>query len=151
MLRKGIDKDTIYSNVFNNYSEERFRLLGFTLSQRMEVYHDKHSALLYLSNEDQSKFRLNKGDTEGFVNYPLSIKGIIFSTFIREEEGIVKLSFRSQKSFRCNEFASEIFNGGGHINASGGEFMGSLEEALKIFSNGLEKYKRKLIDAVKED
>ena len=151
LLRKDIDKDAIYSNVFNNYSEERFRLLGFTLSQRMEVYHDKHSALLYLSNEDQSQFRFSKGDTEGFVNYPLSIKGIIFSTFIREEEGMVKLSFRSQKSFRCNEFASEFFNGGGHVNASGGEFQGSLEEALKIYSKGLEKYKVRLKAAVKED
>ncbi|MBP7105175.1 DHH family phosphoesterase [Lascolabacillus massiliensis] len=151
ILRKDIDKDAIYSKVFNNYSEERFRLLGFTLSQRMEVYHDKHAALLYLSNEDQSQFRYSKGDTEGFVNYPLSIKGIIFSTFIREEEGMVKISFRSQKSFRCNEFASEFFNGGGHVNASGGEFQGSLEEALKIYSEGLEKYKERLIMAVNED
>lgn len=151
LLRKGINKDTIYSNVFNNYSEDRFRLLGFILSQRMDVYHDKHSALLYLSNEDQSQFIFTKGDTEGFVNYPLSIKGIIFATFIREEEGIVKLSFRSRKSFRCNDFASEFFNGGGHINASGGEFQGSLEEALKVYYEGLEKYKDRLIDAVKED
>lgn len=151
LLRKGIDKDAIYTNVFNNYSEERFRLLGFTLSQRMEVYHDKHSALLYLSNEDQSQYSFSKGDTEGFVNYPLSIKGIIFSTFIREEEGMIKLSFRSQKSFRCNEFASEFFGGGGHINASGGEFYGSLEDALKIYKEGLEKYRARLIEAVKED
>ncbi|MFA6751110.1 MAG: bifunctional oligoribonuclease/PAP phosphatase NrnA [Fermentimonas sp.] len=151
LLRKEIDKDYIYSKVFNNYSEERFRLLGFTLSQRMEVYHDMHSALLYLSNEDQAQFRFSKGDTEGFVNYPLSIKGIIFSTFIREEEGMIKLSFRSQKSFRCNDFASEFFNGGGHINASGGEFYGTLEEAMKIYADGLEKYKERLIESVNED
>lgn len=151
LLRKGINKDAIYSNVFNNYSEERFKLLGFTLSQRMEVYHDKHSALMYLSNEDQSQFTFSKGDTEGFVNYPLNIKGIIFSTFIREEEGIVKLSFRSQKSFRCNEFASEFFNGGGHMNASGGEFQGNLKDALKVYTEGLERYKDKLIEAVNKD
>ncbi|MDD3511360.1 MAG: bifunctional oligoribonuclease/PAP phosphatase NrnA [Fermentimonas sp.] len=151
LLRKEIDKDYIYSKVFNNYSEERFRLLGFTLSQRMEVYHDMHSALLYLSNEDQAQFRFSKGDTEGFVNYPLSIKGIIFSTFIREEEGMIKLSFRSQKSFRCNDFASEFFNGGGHVNASGGEFYGTLEEAMKIYADGLEKYKERLIGSVNED
>lgn len=151
LLRKEIDKDYIYSKVFNNYSEERFRLLGFTLSQRMEVYHDMHSALLYLSNEDQAQFRFSKGDTEGFVNYPLSIKGIIFSTFIREEEGMIKLSFRSQKSFRCNDFASEFFNGGGHVNASGGEFYGTLKEAMKIYADGLEKYKERLIESVNED
>src|SRR5690606_823511 len=81
LLRKKIDKDAIYSQVYHNFSEARFRLLGFTLSQRMEVYPHLHSALLYLSKEDQAQFSFRKGDTEGFVNYPLNIKGIIFSTF----------------------------------------------------------------------
>lgn len=149
LLRKGIDKDAIYSQVFNNYSEVRFRLLGFTLSQRMKVYPEMHSALLYLSKEDQYGFQFSKGDTEGFVNYPLSIKNIIFSTFIREDDGIIKLSFRSQKSFPCNEFASEFFNGGGHLNASGGEFKGTFEEALAIYSMGLKKYEDILKEAIK--
>lgn len=150
LLRKGINKDTIYSQVFDNYSEERFRLLGFTLSQRMEVYPELHSALLYLSREDQAQFRFNKGDTEGFVNYPLSIKGIIFTTFIREDEDLIKLSFRSQKSFPCNEFAADFFNGGGHLNASGGEFYGSFEEALHVFKEGLQQYGEKLKKAIAE-
>ncbi|WP_298653163.1 bifunctional oligoribonuclease/PAP phosphatase NrnA [uncultured Proteiniphilum sp.] len=144
LLRKNINKDAIYSQVFDNYSAERFRLLGFTLSQRMEIYPELHSALLYLSREDQSRFRFSKGDTEGFVNYPLSIKGVIFSTFIREDEGLIKLSFRSQKSFPCNEFAADFFNGGGHLNASGGEFYGTFEEALRIFNEGLRSYEEKL-------
>lgn len=151
LLRKKIDKDLIYSNVFNNYSEERFRLLGFTLSQRMKVYPELHSALLYLSKEDQMQFQFSKGDTEGFVNYPLSIKGIVFSTFIREDEDLIKLSFRSQKDFPCNQFASEYFNGGGHLNASGGEFTGSFEEAIEIYSDGLKKYEEILKDAIKAD
>ncbi len=150
LLRKKIDKDTIYSRVFHNFTENRFRLLGFTLSQRMEIYPELHAALLYLSKDDQGQFRINKGDTEGFVNYPLSIKNIIFSTFIREEEGLVKLSFRSQNSFPCNEFAAEFFNGGGHLNASGGEHIGSLEEALRIFSDGLKAYEDKLRKANNE-
>lgn len=144
LLRKGIDKDSIYSQVYDNYSAERFRLLGFTLSQRMEIYPELHSALLYLSKEDQSQFRFNKGDTEGFVNYPLGIKGILFSTIIREDEGLIKLSFRSQKTFPCNEFAAEFFNGGGHLNASGGEFYGTFEDAITVFKNGLKSYKEKL-------
>lgn len=144
LLRKNIDKDAIYSLVFDNYSEERFRLLGFTLSQRMEVYPELHSALLYLSKEDQAQFRFNKGDTEGFVNYPLSIKGIIFTTFIREDDDLIKLSFRSQKSFPCNEFAADFFNGGGHLNASGGEFYGTFEEAIRVFRDGLKSYEEKL-------
>ncbi len=144
LLRKNINKDAIYSLVFDNYSEERFRLLGFTLSQRMEVYPELHSALLYLSKEDQAQFRFSKGDTEGFVNYPLSIKGILFSTFIREDEDLVKLSFRSQKSFPCNEFAADFFNGGGHLNASGGEFYGTFEQAIGVYKDGLKSYAEKL-------
>jgi phosphoesterase RecJ-like protein len=144
LLRKGIDKDEIYANVYHNYSESRFRLLGFMLSQRMEVYPELHSALLYLSREDQAQFQFSKGDTEGFANFPLSIKNIIFSTFIREEDDLVKLSFRSQKSFPCNEFAAEFFNGGGHLNAAGGEFYGSFEEALRIYAEGLKQYEEKL-------
>ena len=149
LLRKNIDKDMIYSHVFHNYSEERFRLLGYTLSQRMKVYPDLHSALLYLSKEDQEQFNFSKGDTEGFVNYPLSIKGVIFSTFIREDEGIIKLSFRSQYNFPCNQFASEFFNGGGHLNASGGEFKGTFNEALEIFNDGLKKYEDILKESIK--
>ncbi|MDI9521972.1 MAG: bifunctional oligoribonuclease/PAP phosphatase NrnA [Bacteroidota bacterium] len=144
LLRKGIDKDEIYANVFHNYSESRFRLLGFMLSQRMEVYPELHSALLYLSMEDQAQFEFNKGDTEGFANFPLSIKDIIFSTFIREEDGLVKLSFRSRQSFPCNEFAAEFFNGGGHLNAAGGEFHGPFEEALEIYAKGLKQYEKKI-------
>ena len=149
LLRKEIDKDMIYSQVFHNYSEERFRLLGFTLSQRMKVYPELHSALLHLSQEDQKQFKFNKGDTEGFVNYPLSIKDIVFSTFIREDDGIIKLPFRSQKDFPCNQFASEFFNGGGHLNASGGEYRGTLEEAVRIYNNGLKKYEEILKEAIK--
>ncbi len=147
LLRKGVDKDDIYSKVYNNYSETRFRLLGFMLSHRMKVFPELHSALLYLSREDQAQFQFNKGDTEGFANYPLSIKNIIFSAFIREEDGLVKLSFRSQKSFSCNEFAAELFNGGGHLNASGGEFYGTFEDALRIYNKGLQLYKEKLLIA----
>ena len=151
LLRKEINKDAIYSKVFHNYSAERFRLLGFTLSKRMEVYPDLHAALIWLSKEDQAQFQFNKGDTEGFVNYPLSIRGIIFSTFIREDEGLIKLSFRSQQSFPCNEFASDFFNGGGHLNASGGEFYGSLEMALQRFTEGLEKYEELLKQSINLD
>ena len=150
LLRKNIDKDVIYSRVYNNYSEARFRLLGFTLSQRMEIYHDLHAALIYLSRDDQAQFNFSKGDTEGFVNYPLSIRNIIFSTFIREDEGLIKLSFRSQLTFPCNEFAAEFFNGGGHLNASGGEFYGTFEDALQVYAEGLKSYEKKLKEAINQ-
>lgn len=148
LLRKGINKDEIYAHVYSNFNEDRFRLLGFVLSERMKIYNDAHSALIYLSKEDQNQFRNIKGDTEGFVNYPLSIKNIVFSTFIREDENLIKLSFRSQGNFPCNEFASEFFNGGGHFNASGGEFYGTMKEALAVFEKGLEQYLPKLKSAI---
>jgi len=144
LLRKKIDKDRIYSKVYNNYTEDRFRLLGFTLSQRMKIYPELHSALIWLSKEDQSQFKFSKGDTEGFVNYPLSIRNILFSTFIREDDALVKMSFRSQGSFPCNQFASEFFHGGGHRNASGGEFYGSFEDAVKLFEESLFSYAEQL-------
>ncbi len=146
LLRNDVDKDKIYSLVFNNLSEARFRLLGYTLSQRMKVYPEHNSALMWLTLEDQQQFDFNKGDTEGFVNYPLGIKDIIFSVFIREDKDLIKISFRSQGSFPANEFAKEFFNGGGHLNASGGEFYGSIEQAIELFEKGIELYKKRLIE-----
>ena len=140
LLKKGVDRDHIYREVFNNYSDQRFRLLGFTLSKRMKLYPERKASLIYLSLEDQKQFNLTKGDTDGFVNYPLSIKGILFSVFIREDEKLTKVSLRSQGNFPCNKFAADFFNGGGHLNASGGEFYGDIEDAISLFEEGLEKY-----------
>ena len=140
LLKKGMDKDDIYNKVYNSYSEDRFRMLRFTLSSRMKTYPELRSALIWLSKEDQKKFNFSKGDTEGFVNYPLRIKGIVFATFIREDNDLVKLSFRSKEDFACNEFATEFYNGGGHKYASGGEFYGTMDDALSIYEKGLQKY-----------
>ena len=140
LLKKGIDRDRIYRNVFNNYSDQRFRLLGFTLSQRMKIYPEHNASLIYLSLDDQKQFDLAKGDTEGFVNYPLSIKGIVFSAFIREDDEQTRISLRSQGDFPCNKFAADYFNGGGHLNASGGEFEGEMKDAIALFEKGLEEY-----------
>lgn len=144
LIKKGVDRDLVYNHVSNNYNEQRFRLLGFTLSQRMKVYPEFRASLIYLSKEDQGQFIISKGDTEGFVNYPLSIKDIVFSVFIREDDQMVKISLRSQGDFPCNEFAADYFNGGGHLNASGGEFYGKIEDAISLFEKGLEKYDERL-------
>lgn len=148
LIKKGIDRDLIYSNVFNNYSEQRFRLLGYMLSQRMKIYPEHRAALVYLSKEDQAQFTMTKGDTEGFVNLPLSIKNIVFSVFIREDDQMVKISLRSQGDFPCNEFAADYFNGGGHLNASGGEFYGKIEDAILIFEKGLEEYSERINNTI---
>ncbi|MGP1437071.1 MAG: DHH family phosphoesterase [Phocaeicola sp.] len=147
LLSKGIDKDQIYRNVYNTYSEGRLRLEGYVLYNKMEVFPKFRSALIYLDREEQRHFHYVKGDTEGFVNIPLTIKNIIFSAFIREdtEKDMVKISLRSVGSFPCNKVAADFFNGGGHLNASGGEYYGTLEEALNLFKQALVKYQDLLL------
>lgn len=142
LLSKGIDKDDIYRKVYNTYSESRLRLMGYVLSQ-MKVYPDHHAALISLTKKEQGQFDYIRGDSEGFVNIPLSIKGVIFSCFLREdtERPMIKISLRSVGTFPCNQLAAEFFNGGGHLNASGGEFHGTMEEAKKMFEKALEKFK----------
>ncbi|MDR3218399.1 MAG: bifunctional oligoribonuclease/PAP phosphatase NrnA [Dysgonamonadaceae bacterium] len=145
LLTKGIDKDAIYSKVYNNYLKDRIRLEGFMLYRKMKLYEAYKTALMTLSLEEHLKFNPQKGDTEGFVNIPLSIDKIVFSAFLREEKDLVRISLRSRGNFPSNQFAKEIFNGGGHLNASGGEFQGSLEEAVKLFEEALPRYKHLLI------
>ncbi len=142
LLSKGIDKDDIYRKVYNTYSESRLRLMGHVLSQ-MKVYPEHHAALITLTKKEQSNFNYIRGDSEGFVNIPLSIKNVVFSCFLREdtEKPMIKVSLRSLGSFPCNRLAAEFFNGGGHLNASGGEFYGTLEEAEKVLELALEKFK----------
>ena len=147
LLSKGIDKDEIYRKVYNTYSEGRLRLMGYVLYDKMQVFPQFNSALVWLTKEEQSKFQYVKGDTEGFVNIPLSIKNIIFSVFLREdtEKNMIKVSLRSVGAFPCNKVAAEFFNGGGHLNASGGEFYGTMDEAIDLFKQALVKYEELLL------
>ena len=147
LLSKGIDKDEIYRNVFNTHSEGRLRLMGYVLYEKMQVFPQFNAALITLTREEQKKFEYKKGDTEGFVNMPLSMKGICFSVFLREdtEKDMIKVSLRSVGTFPCNEVAAEFFNGGGHLNASGGEFYGPMEEAVALFKQALVKYEDLLL------
>lgn len=142
LLSKGIDKDAIYRKVFNTYSESRLRLMGHVLTQ-MKVYPEYRTALISLTEKEQKQFNYIRGDSEGFVNIPLSIKNVIFSCFLREdtEKPMIKISLRSVGTFPCNQLAAEFFGGGGHLNASGGEFYGTMEEARQVFEQALEKYK----------
>ena len=147
LISKGIDKDEIYRKVFNTYSEGRLRLMGYVLYEKMQVYPQFRSALICLTKAEQSKFHYVKGDTEGFVNIPLQMKGICFSAFLREdtEKPMIKVSLRSVGAFPCNQVAAEFFNGGGHLNASGGEFYGTMDEAIEVFKRALIHYEEKLL------
>jgi phosphoesterase RecJ-like protein len=146
LLQKGIDKDEIYRRTFNTNSEGRLRMMGYVLYEKMQVYPEFHTALICLSREEQSRFQCMKGDTEGFVNMPLQMKGISFSVFFREdtEKDMIKVSLRSVGSFPCNQVASEFFGGGGHLNASGGEHYGTMDEAVEIFKKAILKFEDQL-------
>lgn len=147
LLSKGVDKDDIYRKVYNTYSEGRLRLMGYVLYDKMQVFPQFNAALIWLTKEEQNKFQYVKGDTEGFVNIPLSIKNIIFSVFLREdtEKNMIKISLRSVGTFPCNKVAAEFFNGGGHLNASGGEFYGTMDEAIELYKQALVKYEDLLL------
>ena len=147
LLSKGIDKDEICRRVFNTHSEGRLRLMGYVLYEKMQVFPAYRSALITLTREEQSRFQYAKGDTEGFVNMPLSMKDVDFSVFLREdtEKDMIKVSLRSVGDFPCNKVAADFFNGGGHLNASGGEFYGPMEEAVELFNQALAKYESLLL------
>ena len=142
LMQKEINKDRIYNKVFNNYSEGRLRLMGYVLYEKMRVFPDYHAALITLSREEMARFDFTKGDTEGLVNIPLQMKGIYFSAFLREdtEKDLIRVSLRSQGTFPCNKFAAQYFNGGGHLNASGGQHDGTLQEATEIFEKALTEF-----------
>jgi phosphoesterase RecJ-like protein len=133
LLDKGVVKEKIINLIYNNFSSDRIRLQGFALNQRMVVLPEFRTAYIYLSKNDLKKYNHVKGDTEGFVNMPLSIKGINFSALFIEKDNFIKLSFRSKGQFPSNEFASLYFSGGGHMNASGGEFNDTLGNTIAYF------------------
>jgi phosphoesterase RecJ-like protein len=143
LLTKRINKDKIYRNVYHNYSEHRLRMVGFVLCNRLVVDDKRHAAYYTLTHEDQKKFHFVKGDAEGLVNMPLQIKGLKLSISLREDterENLVWVSLRSVDNFPCNKIAAEFFNGGGHLNASGGRVNGTMEDAVKTVQDALQAY-----------
>jgi phosphoesterase RecJ-like protein len=148
LLDSGMSRDKILNLIYNNFSADRIRLQGFALNQRMVVLPEFQTAYIYLSKEDLKEYNHIKGDTEGFVNMPLSIKGINFSVLFIEKEDFIKLSFRSRGQFPSNEFASLYFSGGGHLNASGGEYADTLENTIAFFLRVLKENVWRFSDVV---
>lgn len=142
LLRFGIPKEEINRLVFNTFSENRMRLMGHVLANNMVVLPQYKTAFITLSLEEAKKYCFQTGDSEGFVNYPLYIKGIIFSAFIMERRDHVKLSFRSRGNFAVNTLMEQHFSGGGHLNAAGGEVFGrTLQEVTDTLISVLPLYK----------
>lgn len=144
-LRTGIDKDDIYNRVYDNYSVDRMRLLGNSLKNKLEYFPEFRTAIISITADELKQHDFKIGDTEGFVNYPLTIKDVVFSALFIEKKQHVKISFRSKGSFPVNEFSSRHFEGGGHTNAAGGEAKDSLANVLKRFRELLPTYKDDLL------
>lgn len=140
LIDLGIDNSAIHNSVFDDNSINRLQLLGKAL-QNMKVFPEFKTAYTTLTQKELDEFLYKKGDTEGFVNYGLTIKGIHFAAIFIEnkDENSIKISFRSQGSFDVNQFSREHFNGGGHINAAGGKSSQSMEETTTKFEKLLSK------------
>ena len=142
LLTKGIDKDKIYRNVFNVYSEDRMRLTGYILYRKLRFYYNRHASIFALTREEMRRFHFIRGDAEGLVNMPLQVKGMQLSISLREdtERDVVRVSLRSVDDFPCNRMAEEFFHGGGHLNASGGELPFPLSEAMLTAERAIKAY-----------
>jgi phosphoesterase RecJ-like protein len=142
LLKMGVDKEKITSQIFDNFSISRVKLLGFALSEKMVVLPEYHAAYISISQSELSTFSFQPGDTEGFVNYPLNIKGVNISAYIAEQlDGTIRFSFRSRGAFSVNDFARRHFSGGGHKNAAGGRMDATLDVAIAEYIKQLEYYK----------
>jgi len=147
LLSKKINKDKIYRNVYNTFSESRLRLMGYVLYEKMVVLPERHAAFYALRKEDLFHFQFVKGDAEGLVNIPLQMKGLKLSISLREDtvkDNLVWVSLRSVDDLPCNEIAERFFNGGGHLNAAGGRVFGSMEEAIERVKLAIEAFSDRL-------
>ncbi len=141
---KGLEHSIVHENLFDNYLESRFRFIGHILSNRMEIFYEYNTALIAIPQSDLIKFDVKTGDTEGLVNFPLSIQGIKLAAIIIDRGEERKSSFRSKGNFDVNTFARKYFNGGGHFNAAGGFSKEPLEVVVSQFKNAMEENKDQL-------
>jgi bifunctional oligoribonuclease and PAP phosphatase NrnA len=148
LLDMGADKKFIIQKIYNEYPYDRMRLLGNSLHNRLKFYPEFATAFIYLPKEDLIDFNHQMGDTEGFVNIPLSIGGVKFSALFIEKEDQIKISFRSNGNFDVNQFARKYYHGGGHKNASGGKSYESLNNTIDQFVQQLEQYKKEITSSI---
>lgn len=144
LIRHGINVEEINTRVYDNYSEHRIRLLGYCLSERLHVLHQYNAAYIYLTADDLERFNYKRGDTEGVVNYTLSLKGINLGALFIEKEGKIRISMRSIGDFSVNKLARDHFLGGGHKNAAGGDSFLSMNDTIRKFEEILPQYRQAL-------
>jgi phosphoesterase RecJ-like protein len=141
---KGLQHSHVHEALFDNYLENRFRFIGHILLNRMEIFYEYNTALIAVNQQDLIKYDIITGDTEGLVNYPLSIKGIKLAVIVIDRGEERKCSFRSKGSFDVNTFARKYFNGGGHFNAAGGQSKEPLDAVVAKFKEAMTENKNQL-------
>lgn len=147
LLRIGVNPSRIHKLVYDNNNLNRLRFLGFVLKDKLEVLPDLNSAIISISKDETKQYQVDTGDTEGIVNYALSIKGIVLGIVIIDRPDMVKLSFRSVGDFDVNQFARTYFEGGGHKNAAGGKSNQNLEETILSVKKSIQENKNQLAEA----
>ncbi|MCD8185518.1 MAG: DHHA1 domain-containing protein, partial [Rikenellaceae bacterium] len=133
LVEKGVEPAKLHIAVYDNYSADRMRLMGYMLNEKMQLIPGHRAAYMSLDKEKQKIYHFQPGDSEGFVNLPLSIKNVSLTAFFLETRECIKVSLRSQGDIDVNRMARQWYNGGGHKNAAGGKHFGSMEEAVRIF------------------
>lgn len=144
LMEQGLDVTKVYNAIYDTNSFNRLKLLGYVLGEKMVLHQNKTTAYFTLSLKELNQHGYQPGDTEGFVNYALSISGVKFACIMKEAANGTKMSFRSKGDWDVNTFARTHFNGGGHLNAAGGFSSLSLEETETAFLNCLNEYKQEL-------
>jgi len=140
LLEKDVDKERIVKEALNTRSYWSLRLEAFAISERMKIFQAHRCAVITLGKEDLERFHYERGDTEGLVNRPLEIRGLVYSIFMREDADCIKISARSTDGFPVSEICKDLYGGGGHIQAAGGEFYGSLDECCDVLVNAMPRY-----------
>jgi bifunctional oligoribonuclease and PAP phosphatase NrnA len=136
---RGLNHTQIHENIYDNFLENRLRLIGHVLLHRMEIYYEYNTALIAISKKDLLRYEVKTGDTDGLVNYPLSIQGIKLAALVIDRDEERKWSFRSKGDFDVNTFARKYFEGGGHFNAAGGRSSASLDQTVQDFMEAMKK------------
>ena len=145
MIEKSVSYNQIHQLIYDTFSEDRLRLLGYAISNKMEVLDEYATAIIALNKEELARFNYQVGDTEGVVNYPLSMEKMVMSVLVTERQGVIRFSFRSKGDFSVHELAQKHFNGGGHTNAAGGTLCCSMEEAMNRLHQILPEYRAMLV------
>ena len=133
VTRRRFDRIGLYNRAMNTFSADSIRLQGYALSEKMQLFPAYGASLITLSKEELERFNYQRGDTETLVNKPLAIPEVYWSVFLREDPDKIKVSCRSQGDFSVSDICARYFGGGGHMNAAGGEFAGSMDEAVAVF------------------